>query len=110
MSFSADSVSRIQYNTPRWLIEGLVEYACHTRPDFLNKNEGVKFYRRVSEEDDRPVVTEVLFVNSAGKSNFRPSHVAAQYLIPVRLFLLAPIFLFNSEFSIKFRLKNLQPN
>ena len=86
MSLSADSVSRVHYNTPRWLIEGLAEYASHTRTDFLNKTEGVKFYRCVSNSDDRPVVTELLFVNSAGKSNFRPSHVVDQYLIPVSLF------------------------
>ena len=103
MSF-ADSVSRVQYNTPRWLIEGLVEYASHTRPDFLNKTEGVKFQRCVSESDDRPVVTELLFVNSVGKSCFRPSHVVDQYLIPVRLFFL---LLYNSEFSKQLRLKNL---
>ena len=88
MSF-ADSVSRVQYNTPRWLIEGLVEYASHTRPDFLNKTEGVKFQRCVSESDDRPVVTELLFVNSVGTSCFRPSHIVDQYLIPVRLFFFA---------------------
>ena len=85
----------------------MVEYASHTRPDFLNKTEGVKFQRCVYKSDNRPVVTELLSVNSVGKSCFRPSHVVDQYLIPVRLFFLAFKFLYNSEFSKQLRFENL---
>ena len=68
------------YNVPRWLLEGMMNYFSTVRSDFLSGGEGTKFERSISETDDRAIHTELFFVNSNGKSNFRPSHVVDQYM------------------------------
>ena len=68
------------YNIPRWLLEGFVDYFVSVRSEFLHHGEGTPFERLLSETDNRILYTELFFVNSAGKSNFRPSHVVDQYM------------------------------
>lgn len=79
------SAQKTTYAIPRWLLEGLIDYFITVRSEFLNDGEGTQFERRISETDDRTVRTELFFVNSNGKSNFRPSHVVDQYMDSVCL-------------------------
>lgn len=73
------------YKVPRWLLEGMMDYLSTARTEFLNGGEGPQFERMIDEKDDRTLRTELFFVNSNGKSNFRPSHVVDQYMDSVCL-------------------------
>ena len=68
------------YNVPRWLLEGMMNYFSTVRSDFLSGGENTKFEQSISETDDRAIQTELFFVNSNDKSNFRPSYVVDQYM------------------------------
>ena len=68
------------YHVPRWLLEGMMNYFITVRSDCMSGGEGTKFERSISKTDDRAIHTELFFVNSNGKSPFRPSHVVDQYM------------------------------
>ena len=50
---------------------------------FLTGDDATKFEQSISETDDRAIHTEFFFVNSNGKSTFRPSHVVDNYMASV---------------------------
>ena len=81
----AESIKRDHtYKIPFWLVEGLKAYFLAVRPHFLPKKamDAEDFTRRF--EDKLPVLTNLLFVNSNGKSNFRIATVALQHKTAVR--------------------------
>ena len=72
------------YKIPLWLVEGLKAYYLAVRSHFLPKKakDAEAFTRRFT--DQLPVQTNLLFVNSNGKSDFRVATVALQHKTAVR--------------------------
>ena len=85
---------RTSYHVPRWFLQGLMDYSTTVRTEFLKDGEGTPYERLLTDTDDRPLITEVFFVNSNGRANFRPSHVVDQFMESVSFTYLK---MFNSE-------------
>ena len=68
---------RGSYEVPIWLVSGMKLYYLDVRSHFLPDEGTGKFTRRFADRGDH-VLTEVLFVNSAGKKDFRARAIVDQ--------------------------------
>ena len=86
-------IERYEHFLPRWLVQAMKVYYLAVRPHFMVAKLPLGPFTRRFEHEDLPVVTEVLFVNSNGRKNFRASAVADQYFAAVSTFNQIPEFI-----------------
>ena len=72
------STYRCEFRVPCWLVSGMKLYYLDVRSHFL-PDDGTGMFTRRFEDRAACVVTEVVFVNSGGKKDFRVRSVVDQF-------------------------------
>ena len=74
-----ESIQRVVCTLPRWVIKGIKVYYLEARPNFIGPEGLSKVKRLPIHGEHNVVVTEQLFVNSQGNTEFRVKSIVDQF-------------------------------